>query len=168
MARRHVSTPETPRMSASHPLKGIYLFQDLDASELNTLEAICMRETVAAGSEVFQQGQDADALYVINFGSVRIERPGDKVDAIAVTTLGTGAHFGELPFLDRGKRSATATALERVELTRIEYERLQRLLDGIPGMGLKVYRALARRLAGALRQTTDDLQFARETSSRRG
>jgi len=147
-------------------LKGIYLFSELDASELSRLEAICALRTVAAGDDVFAHGDQADALYVINFGTVRIHRGSAEVDDIPVTTLGIGAHFGELPWISHGKRSATATALERTELTRIDYAALSRLLAEHPAMGVKVYRAVARQVAQALRTTTDDLVFARTIHAR--
>ena len=148
-------------------LKGIYLFEDLDAHDLSRLEAICSAQTVVPGDTVFRHGDDAHALYVINYGTIRIHRDGPAVDEIEVTTLGMGFHFGELPWLNRGKRSATATALERTELMRIEYGALSRLLEATPAMGLKVYRAVARAVAAALRETTDDLVFARDISARR-
>lgn len=147
-------------------LKGIYLFADLDPSDLGRIEAICTVRTVASGDDVFGHGDDADALYVINHGTVRIHRGGASVDEIAVTTLGTGAHFGELPWISQGKRSATATALERSELTRIDYAALSRLLDERPAIGTKVYRRIARQMAAALRATTDDLVFARDINAR--
>ena len=142
-------------------LKGIYLFAELDPSELSRLQAICAMRTVAGGDDVFNHGDVADALYVINYGTVRIHRDTPEIDEIAVTTLGTGAHFGELPWISRGTRSATATALEKTELTRIPYASLSHLLADQPAMGVKVYRALARQMASALRTTTDDLVFAR-------
>lgn len=148
-------------------LKGIYLFADLDPSDLSRLEAICTVRTVAAGDDVFRHGDDADALYVINYGTVRIHRGGASQDEIAVTTLGIGAHFGELPWISQGRRSATATALEKSELARIGYASLSRLLVERPEMGLKVYRRIARQMAAALRSTTDDLVFSRDINLRR-
>ena len=147
-------------------LKGIYLFADLDPGELSRLEAICTVRTVAAGDDVFVHGDDADALYVINFGTVRIHRGSAEIDEIPVTTLGTGAHFGELPWISHGQRSATATAFEKTELTRIDYGVLSQLLAERPAMGLKVYRTIARQVAMALRTTTDDLVFARTIHAR--
>ena len=148
-------------------LKGVYLFTDLDTAELKRLEAICTTRTVPIGEDVFSYGDASDALYVVTYGTIRIHRGGALVDDIGVAMLGTGSHFGELGFLDGGKRSATATAMERTELTRIEYGALGRTLEHMSSMGLKVYRALALRIGGALRETTDDLMFARETNARR-
>lgn len=147
-------------------LKGIYLFAELDPSELSRLEGICTMRTVNAGDDVFAHGDDADALYVINLGTVRIHRETTEVDEVPVTTFGTGGVFGELSWLGHGTRSATATALEKTELTRIGYGALSKLLAEHPAMGLKVYRTIARQLAMELRTTTDDLVFARTIHAR--
>lgn len=148
-------------------LKGTYLFEDLDADELSRLESICSAQTIAPGDDVFRHGDQADALYVINYGTIRIHREGATVDEIEVTTLGSGFPLGELAWLNRGKRSASATALERTDLTRIDYDGLTRLVQQVPSIGSKMYRALAHRIAAALRETTDDLIFARNINARR-
>ena len=148
-------------------LKGVYLFQQLDATELHLLESICREQVVASGDEVFRHGDPADALYVIHLGTVRIHRESATIDEIEVAMLGTGAHFGELAWLTRDKRSATATAQERTELLRMDYDAMVRLVEENPRLGMKMYRALARRIAAMLRETTDDLVFAREMNARR-
>ena len=148
-------------------LKGVYLFHQLDAAELHLLESICREQVVASGDEVFRHGDPADALYVIHLGTVRIHRESATIDEIEVAMLGTGAHFGELAWLTRDKRSATATAQERTELLRMDYDAMVRLVEENPRLGMKVYRALARRIAAMLRETTDDLVFAREMNARR-
>ena len=147
-------------------LKGVYLFRDLDATELHQLESICREQIVASGDDVFRHGDPADAFYVIHLGTVRITRESATIDEIEVAMLGTGAHFGELAWLIRDKRSATATAQERTELVRIDYDAMVRLVDQNPRLGMKVYRALSRAIAGMLRETTDDLVFARTVHAR--
>jgi len=148
-------------------LKGVYLFQELDATELHLLESICREQVVASGDDVFRHGDPADALYVIHLGTVRILRESTTIDEIEVAMLGTGAHFGELAWLTRDKRSATATAQERTELLRMDYDAMARLVEQNPRLGMKIFRALARRIAAMVRETTDDLIFAREMNARR-
>jgi CRP/FNR family transcriptional regulator, cyclic AMP receptor protein len=147
-------------------LKGVYLFRDLDATELHQLESFCGQQVVASGDDVFRHGDPARAFYVIHLGTVRIHRESATIDEIEVAMLGTGAHFGELAWLTREKRSATATAQERTELLRLDYDAMMRLVEQNPRLGVKVYRALARAIAGMLHETTDDLIFAREMNAR--
>jgi CRP-like cAMP-binding protein len=73
------------------------------------------------GTPVVTAGAAAGAsgrveLFLVEAGSVEVERaPGEPL-----ATLGVGAFFGELSFLDGGPRSATVTAVEPTTLVRIQ------------------------------------------------
>lgn len=154
----------------AHQLLGnIYLFSQLDDDELGQVEAIAQDRRFNAGERIFSQGDDADAVYVIKFGSVQIRHSSkDDDSSMIVRTLGSGSHFGEMAFIENEKRSAGASALESSELVVIEYNRLSRLLDEQPAIAVKFYRSMARYLSGRLRKTTTDLGFARERAGRAG
>ncbi len=145
--------------------KNVYLFKDFSPQELESLSSISKVETFNPGDEVFSQGDAALALFVIKFGTVRIRRSG-KENAVDIAQLGTGGHFGEMPFLDGESRSATVQAVERTEIIRIDFDKLRSLLESTPSMAVKVYKALAVFLCGRLRLTTMDLSFSREKNIR--
>jgi CRP/FNR family cyclic AMP-dependent transcriptional regulator len=145
--------------------KNIYLFKDLSSKELELLSEIASIENFNPGDEIFSQGDQAVALFVIKYGTVKISRTG-KDNVIDVAQLGTGGHFGEMSFVDGEPRSATVEALERSEIIRIEFSKLRNLFENNPAMAVKFYRALALFLCGRLRVTTMDLSFSREINIR--
>lgn len=151
--------------NAQSLLNNVYLFKDLTPQELEMVNEIGRLETYSPGDEIFSEGDSAHALYVIKYGTVKIQHNG-KEDLINVATLGTGSHFGEMAFVDKEKRSATVTATERCEIARIEYEDLDKVLAAQPAMAVKIFRAMAVFLCGRLRVTTTDLSFAREKNLR--
>jgi CRP/FNR family transcriptional regulator, cyclic AMP receptor protein len=146
-------------------LQNVYLFKDLGPKELELLGEIAEQESYNPGDEVFSEGDTAHSLYVIKFGSVKIQRSG-KSDTMNVTTLGTGAHFGEMAFMDGEKRSATVSVIERTEMVKMDYDRMGKVLESNPMIAVKVYKAMAHFLCGRLRVTTTDLSFAREKNLR--
>jgi CRP/FNR family transcriptional regulator, cyclic AMP receptor protein len=146
-------------------LRNIYLFKDLTPKELEPINALVKNETYSHGDEVFAEGDTATSLYVIYYGSVKIQHSG-KHEKISVSTLASGSHFGEMSCLDGEKRSATVTAAEKSEIYRIDFQDLRKVIDAHPAIGLKVYKALALFLCGRLRITTIDLTFAREKNLR--
>ena len=146
-------------------LKNIYLFKSLDAKELALVQEIASRDVLNGGDTVFNQGSEAKALYVIAFGSVSITKDKEG-DQITVAKLATGSHFGEMAFIDGAKRSANAEATERTELVRIDYDKLRALLQKNTTLAAKFYQALCQFMCGRLRQTTEDLSFAREKNLR--
>lgn len=150
---------------ASQLLKNIYLFKELSATELDNLTALAKIETYSPGDEVFSEGDPATSLFIIKYGSVRIRRSGQS-DGVEVAQLGTGAHFGEMSFVDGEARSATVVALEKSEIAKIDFAALTSYFEKNPQAAVKFYRALSHFLCGRLRITTMDLSFAREKNIR--
>lgn len=146
-------------------LQNVYLFKELTAKELEQLNTISKLESYSGGDEIFMEGDNAHSLYVIKFGTVKIQHSG-KDDRIDVATLGTGSHFGEMAFLDQEKRSASVMVTERAEIVQIDFGDLSKLLEANPVIAVKVYRSMALFLCGRLRMTTTDLSFAREKNLR--
>lgn len=141
-------------------LKNIYLFEHFTDTELAQVEKIVKKQTVEAGQDVFGQGAAAESLFVIAYGSIRISQEGNGGEMV-IRPLATGSHFGEMALIDRQKRSATATAVERSELLEVPYDALESLFVDAPELAAKLYKSLAHYLSGRLRETTSQLGFAR-------
>ena len=153
-------------MSQVNLLQNIYLFKSLTQEELNLVNDICEVEAFNPGDDIFRQNDDARALYVIKFGSVKIHTKSQEGDNIEIANLGTGSHFGEMALLDDEKRSASATAIERSDIIKINYENLTKLLEATPTIAVHFYHELSKFLCGRLRITTNDLSFVREQNLR--
>lgn len=141
-------------------LKNIYLFEDFSDEEITLMEKVVTKRNVEGGQEIFSQGQKADSLFVISYGSIRLSQEGKGGDTV-IRPLATGAHFGEMAMVDDQPRSASASAMEHTELLEISYAGLRALFLEQPAIGAKFYRSLAHYLSGRLRETTEQLGFAR-------
>lgn len=150
---------------ATNLLQNVYLFKELSPKELEPIAALAKTESFNPGDEIFAEGDEARSIYIIRFGSVKIQHAG-KSETINVTTMGTGSHFGEMAFLDGERRSATVVAVERTEIVTIDFDALKKLLSENTTSAVKVYRSMAHFLCGRLRLTTNDLSFAREKNLR--
>lgn len=153
-------------MSMQNVLQNIYLFKEMTPADLGKINAIATVSSYSPGDEIFLQGGEAHALYIIKFGSVRIQQHSSAGDSIDVATLGTGSHFGEMAFVDGEKRSATVTVVENTEIVALDFSQLREVLDANPLMAVKFYKSLCHFLCGRLRITTNDLSFARERNLR--
>ena len=131
----------------------------------DTLErlAACMSERACApGESVFAQGETGDEIVLVRRGRVRVSlRLGDGLDR-HVATFGRGDAFGEIAFLDRGARSASAVALTPVELFVLSRERFDALVEEHPRLGAQFFEALARALALRLRQADAEISVLGE------
>lgn len=143
-------------------LKNVYLFKTLTEDELNVINEIAEMKTYNAGDIIFTESSPAEAMFVINFGSVRIHQKTKDGDELEIAVLGTGSHFGEMGFLDQEKRSASAVAIEKSDIVSINYEDLKKALESDVNIAKDFYQSLSNFLIRRLRITTNDLSFSRQ------
>src|SRR5215475_3793958 len=96
---------------------------------------------IRAGGVIFRQGEEANELFVIKSGYVRIQ-----VGNRTMAELSADNIFGEMALIDSEPRSATATAITDVELVPVSEKQFLFLVSQTPYFALKVMRTLAQRL----------------------
>ncbi len=96
---------------------------------------------VRAGGVIFREGEQADELFVIKSGYVRIQIGNRTMADLAADNI-----FGEMALIDSEPRSATAVAITDVELVPISEKQFLFLVGQTPYFALKVMRTLAQRL----------------------
>ncbi|EQA43372.1 cyclic nucleotide-binding domain protein [Leptospira broomii serovar Hurstbridge str. 5399] len=147
-------------------LQGIYLFSSFSKDDLSKLAEKTKYKVLEQGESVYQEGNEAKAFYVVMYGTLKIITSTEKGTDVNVTTIATGDHFGEFPFLDQGKRAGTVEAMERCELLEIPFEHLQKTLDEDKELALKFYKSITTYLVKRMRLLTHDLAYARELKKR--
>jgi CRP-like cAMP-binding protein len=143
-------------MDRKRLLKNLYLFIGATPSDLDALDAIAEPKSFIVGDFAFHEGEVADALFVVETGSVDILPVGKEA---VFTTVGSGQAFGELSFFENGTRPASASARERTEILRIPYEKLSRLLAARPELALIVYRNGCKFFAKHFRAVARELNY---------
>ena len=134
-------------------LKGIYLFADGTKEDLARLSAIAEEKKFRQGEDVFREGEEADAIYIVDMGTVDIVPTGKEM---AVATAGSGQAVGEVAFFRRGKRPGSARAKEMSSVLRIPFDRLEKLLTERPAFAMSFYRNACTFLAKHLRTLISD------------
>jgi predicted MFS family arabinose efflux permease len=95
----------------------------LAESSRSTLENLARGSTmldVGPGHDVVTEGDDADALYVIEAGTVSVRSYGSGGEEVHLATLGPGDYFGEIGLVHRIPRTATVTTSSPTRLLRVE------------------------------------------------
>ncbi len=139
-------------------LNQIELFSGCDDDVLGKLREIISERSVRAGEEVFSHGDEGDEIFLIRRGVVRILLPlkGDKHHHLA--TFGRGDFFGEMAFLDRGKRSADAEAKTDCELYVLSREEFDKRVFKDAVLGTRVFERVARAVSLHLRHTDTEVR----------
>ncbi len=124
----------------------------LQVKDLQSLEQYLEAVRFAAGSCIFNAGEEGDCCYFIDEGTVRVELPHPELDSDGVLGfLEKGAVMGELALLDSQPRSASAYAHSDVECRKLSTEVLETLTREDPRVGLALVSALGQGAAMKLR-----------------
>ena len=112
-------------------LTSVDLFANLTAGDLTELEDSLSHHDLAAGENLFREGDDGDSAYVITTGEIEVlkESAGREV---RLAVLGPGALIGEMALLARAPRNATCRALNHATLVSIPRNTFNHLLSASP------------------------------------
>lgn len=105
-------------------LKNVPLFSNIQESVLSDIVAACEEISVVMGTDIIQEGQFSDDLYIILQGQVRVHQSGQTIRELSVYDT-----FGELSALDPTTSDVTATTLEDTTLFKISGPTLYRLMN---------------------------------------
>jgi CRP-like cAMP-binding protein len=130
-------------------LAGIELFSELTDDELSEVSALAQTRTVARDTTIFNEGDTADAIFVVVNGRVKIVTTSTDGKEFILTVLGAGQVFGEMALIEEATRSASVVTITNVELLVISRKDFDHLLHTSPGISRKLMAILSRRLRRA-------------------
>jgi CRP/FNR family transcriptional regulator, cyclic AMP receptor protein len=112
------------------------------AAEDDAADEFGFGASLRTGEFLFREGDDADALYIVKSGVLRIVS-----GATVYETVTAGGIVGEMAVVDRGMpRSASVIAGTAVELLKVPVDDFATLIARRPDFALAVMQVMARRL----------------------
>jgi CRP-like cAMP-binding protein/Fe-S-cluster-containing hydrogenase component 2 len=110
-------------------LRTVPIFSTLSEDFIDELRHKVELVRFSKGDVICRQGEIADSFYLVRIGFVKVaeEHPGGD---LVLAYLGRGEYFGEMGLLSSvGRRTATCTALDHVELVRIQADDFRRMME---------------------------------------
>lgn len=141
-------------------LRRIPMFAKVEPAKLKLLAFTSERVTYGEGQELFHQGDNSDAAYIIVAGTVDVMVDSPR-GPLTVAQLGSNEFVGDIGILCDVPRTATVRAASQVTTLKITKELFFRMVTDFPAMGVEVMRVLAHRLE----QTTAQLREARSRTA---
>lgn len=132
-------------MDRTELLKTIPLFESLENADLDALGHKLREVNVEAGQTVFAQGDEGDAMYVIEDGAVDIVAGAGKQKVI-LTSLFKQQYFGELSLLDGAPRSASAVASRTTHLLALDRDDFVEFIKKRPDAALSIMHEVGERI----------------------
>ena len=132
--------------------------------ELSADDRVALAEKIdlmrfAAGQTIFNRGDAGDALYIVRSGELEIYIRNDQGEKIVLEVSRPGDIFGEVALFDGGPRTAWVTAVNNVEVLRLDREHFEDYVRQHTPAALNLLSVSARRL-----RKTDE--FIRSTITR--
>ena len=136
-------------------LRAIGLFEEFPDEALEALAAASKMRSFEGNETIVEQGEPGDSMHVIRRGTVKVQIKREDGAPLVLTTLGKGAHFGELAVIDPAPRSATVAAIEKTETIEVPGDALDEVLDAYPKAARRMLGVLARSLTAAKDELSD-------------
>jgi CRP/FNR family transcriptional regulator, cyclic AMP receptor protein len=133
-------------------LRSVPLFASLDSKATADLGKYLTIYDYPRSSTIFRNGDPGDAMYLIDFGQVRISITDADGATVTLAELGAGDFFGDMAMLDGQGRSANATVLEDARLAKLTRDDFLSFMRSDSRITLELLTALTQRL-----RRTDEL-----------
>lgn len=133
-------------MTSRSLLRNVTMFAGLDDDQLMVLEQHVSARRYPKNAVVISEGDDANALYVILEGEVKVYLSNDEGKEIIINTQGPGDHFGELALIDDSPRSASVMTTQPSHLAVMSKADFRDALARFPDISLSLIRELTRRV----------------------
>jgi predicted N-acetyltransferase YhbS len=139
-----------PRMARA--IKEVPLFHGMNTEQATRLAGVCTVKNIRTGERLFAGHDPADRLYVVLQGQVAISGgPSSEI----IGSIHNGETCGEVSLLSAKPHSATATAVNDIEVAELSRRDLEDLIRRRPDIGVIIYRNLAVGLGDKLLRSGD-------------
>jgi CRP/FNR family transcriptional regulator, cyclic AMP receptor protein len=129
--------------------KVLYLLDQFTDTDVEWLITHCSRERLGPGKVLIQEGQHADALYILLDGVLEVTNADLSKDQ--AIKLVCGEVVGEMSFIDGRPPSATVTAVTPAVVLAIPRTQIAAKLAREPEFAARFYRSIALFLSHRLR-----------------
>lgn len=116
------------RALSTHLAK-VPIFASLAEEVIEKIRGAATLQTFRQNDIIFNEGDEVDAFYLIRYGFVKVSRRDARMGERVLAYLNEGSYFGEMALMEKGRRTATISALNRVELIKIAKADFDHLLE---------------------------------------
>ncbi len=138
---------------SGNSLDHILIFQDLTPDQIALVRPLFVLSFEPAGSEIFQQGELAEYLYILVDGEVNIRYKPDDGPVLNVTRVHPGGVVGWSAALGNPEYTSSAVCISDCQMLRVRGQDLRQLCEQHPETGVLILERLAAVIAERLRNT---------------
>lgn len=127
-------------------LKKLKFFSTLDDESLRTLSEILVEKEYKKGSNIFVEGDRAQAVYVVKKGKVKIYKTSQDGKEHIIHIMTDGDVFAESCIFEACPYPASADSIEDTTVYVIDNTKLEEVLEKHPKIAVELVKIMAKRL----------------------
>jgi CRP/FNR family transcriptional regulator len=124
----------------------LWMFENLQPSELEALVAAAQRKQFKKGQTVFMQGFPGVEMFLIKAGRVKLSKLNEEGIELTLDIRKAGDFLGEQVLNEEFDYPLTATCLEESLACGFSRQGFEKLILDVPNIGLQVIKNLSRRI----------------------
>ena len=145
--------PQQPDPRLTSIASDIELFQNLTDAEVREILRACDHIHFDAGDLLFEQGDSADALFIISQGELEVVGQSPLGEKVVFAVLGPGTVVGEMSLIEGGPRSATVEVVSPSEIFKLQRKTFDALRNQDHPAAYKIILSLASTVDQRRRET---------------
>ena len=142
-------------MVSLNELKKIWLMATLEDPLLEKIRPLAQLRLFGENAVLFEQGQEADTLYMLLIGKVLLELKASDAIMISLDAMKPGDPFGWSAFVPGSFYTTTATCSEPCELIIISGTELREIMEKDYLLGYRITEGVLKILQSRLFTRTD-------------
>lgn len=140
------------------------ILRDLDPEAMRRFDAQTVMRTCRKGQILYSQEDQAEALFLLKRGQVRVYRLTASGKRLDLATVSPGTFFGEMPLLGESLRHAFAEVSDDAVVCVMSRADIERLIRDYPAVALRMLEVMGKRIA--LNETRLEEMAYRSVASR--
>lgn len=134
------------------------LFKGLSKKEIKELLSIAIRREYAPGEVIVEEGAPSDEMFIIEEGMTRVVKKLPGGGERELTSLSTGALFGEVGFIDGLPRSASVVAITPTKVLVFSRRRIKNFFKKNPILFAHFMENIAKVIGAKLRGADEHIR----------
>lgn len=145
-------------------IRKISLFGKLSEDALQMIAEKAAYRKLGRDEVLMKKGAPGNSLFLIHNGWVKIVTEDSKGGELILNKCGPGEAIGEMSLIDGGLRSASAVALEDVDVLELDQRAFQDILEKRPDVSLAVMQKYSERLRFATTYIEKAIDWSQKTA----
>ena len=127
-------------------LKNIVLFQDLDENTISQIEEFTISTKLSKDNIVFYEGDESNYLHLLISGIVKLYKISTHDKEIILKYFHPNELIAEVANFEHMAFPATAKAFTDIEVLKIDFEKLKKIIYTNPTLAFKIQTSLIKKI----------------------